>query len=124
FIHHVAVHIQAPNVVAAVASELDVAIDRLFPQQIGESTETPPFGIVDSLGKPTAHIVAQREGYIQAINGDNLFTLCRKHHLLVNLLQRPGNFISPGVELLDAWRIEADAAKPASGDQDSAREEL
>lgn len=35
FFHHVAVSIQAPKVVAAVARDLDRAIDRLYPVHVG-----------------------------------------------------------------------------------------
>ena len=37
FIHHVAMLIQAPHVVAAVARDLDDAIARLFPEEIGDA---------------------------------------------------------------------------------------
>jgi uncharacterized membrane protein len=37
FIHHVAVSIQADEVVARVARELDEGLDRLFPEDIGDS---------------------------------------------------------------------------------------
>ena len=35
FIHHIAVSIQAPTVIRAVADDLNDAIDRLFPEQVG-----------------------------------------------------------------------------------------
>ena len=42
FIHHIAMLIQAPNVVAAVARDLDDAILRLFPEKIGEAASEQP----------------------------------------------------------------------------------
>ncbi|MEZ6088656.1 MAG: DUF2254 domain-containing protein [Pirellulaceae bacterium] len=109
FIHHVAVHIQAPSVVAAVASELDASIERLFPVRVGCTDENQSLGVTDDLGNPSATILSRHEGYIQAIDAEGLLSFCCENQFIVKLLCRPGDFISEGTALLGIWCAGAEA---------------
>jgi uncharacterized membrane protein len=111
FIHHVAMLIQAPQVVAAVARDLDDAILRLFPEKIGESADDDEFGQELGAGQESRlgeHFVTVRstsDGYIQAINGDGLLHWACQHDLVVRLRSRPGDFIATGAPLADVWAV-------------------
>uniref|UniRef100_UPI001ABACBDC DUF2254 domain-containing protein n=1 Tax=Aetokthonos hydrillicola TaxID=1550245 RepID=UPI001ABACBDC len=97
FIHHASTRIQASYVIDGVSSELDQAIDRLFPKKIGHGN---PEYIVSQFGDiPTSFedlarpINATGKGYLQAIDNEKLLKITSKHNLLLRISSRPGNFI-------------------------------
>lgn len=98
FIHHAAVSIQAPELIATVSADLQAGIERLFPEQIGESLETDPAEGAH-LFATSRVITATRSGYLQSIADDSLMDLAGEHDLIVALRCRPGDFIVPGDEL-------------------------
>lgn len=112
FIHHVAMLIQAPHVVAAVARDLDDAIVRLFPERIGEPATSKRFegdtvqAQESKLGERSSVVLSEREGYIQAIDGDMLLQLARERQFVLRLRSRPGDFITIGTPLADVWSDE------------------
>lgn len=111
FIHDVVEAVQAPHIVARLAYDLDRSITRLFPEkigQIGNATEEEDEG----LGRPTADskewtIESRQEGYLQAIDGQTLLGLARRHDTVVELLVRPGTFVTQGDVIA---KVSADAA--------------
>lgn len=107
FIHHVAMLIQAPHVVAAVARDLDDAIVRLFPNKLGEpaSDEIQPDGGEQEsrLGEKCLVLVSKVEGYVQAIDGEGLMRFACDHKIALGLSCRPGDFIAIGTPLADVW---------------------
>ena len=107
FIHHIAMLIQAPQVVAAVARDLDDAIVRLFPEKIGEPASDRSRTDGDEqqveLGENCVVVRSTREGYIQAIDGEGLMHVAGDQQLIVRIRSRPGDFISIGTPLADVW---------------------
>lgn len=111
FIHHVTGSIQADRIIANVAEELDEAIDRLFPQDIGKGAasgtqewpgarqDAPPEGWEDD----ACPVAAARSGYIQAVDGDALLHLAKEKDLLIGLRHRPGEFLTGGATAALAW---------------------
>lgn len=96
FIHHSAESIQAENVIAAVSRELLDAIDRLYPDGIGEESAEKT---VEEIWKPphdfdlnSRPIVSKESNYLQAINIDELLAIAKEHDLLLFIAQRPGKF--------------------------------
>lgn len=132
FIHHVAMMIQAPHVVAAVAQDLDDSIKRLVHQEIVEEGKEPekeaagdgpgePGGEQrnnDRLREQTARLDkgfvadSMQDGYIQAINEDGLMELACERDFLLHMRVQPGDFITTGTPLADIWM--ADEAKEDS----------
>jgi uncharacterized membrane protein len=94
FIHHVATSIQASHIIANVAADLDAAIDRLFPNTIGEGAAAASVPSVWSNtytdGRP---LVATTSGYVQVIDGAGLLAVAHKHDVVVRLHARPGSFV-------------------------------
>jgi uncharacterized membrane protein len=113
FIHHAASLIQAPQVIAAVARDLDTAIDRLFPDQLGQPETGPDaerLSFDDLSGGrsvPSAH-----EGYVQAIDGDSLLATARSQHVFLRLRVKPGEFVERQQTLVEAWSWERVCAGP------------
>lgn len=106
FIHHVSVSIQADQVVAAVAGEVNESIQRLFPEQLGGS----PGDVAPHRQAPTlpdaadARVVrAGRDGYVQAIDADRLLELAHDHDLVLELVVRPGAFLAESSPILCGW---------------------
>lgn len=103
FIHHMARSIQAEHLIAGVGTEFLRALPHLFPDEIGHSgpqqaTETA--WLDERRWQQAEPILAQGQGYIQHIDDQRLMSLACQHQLLLRLIRRPGNFISPGDVLL------------------------
>lgn len=98
FIHHVSTSIQADHIIAAVYNELLETIQRIFPVEIGyEKEKNIDHGINFNPEEDDYHKVDQinavKSGYLQAIDGDGLLELAKKHDLRFELQCRPGEFI-------------------------------
>jgi len=103
FIHHASTIIQASYVIASVADELDEAIDRLFPQQLGQSEADlrQPIGeIPGDFDRRTAPVSATSTGYLQMVDDEQLLKLAGRYHLLLRLMVKPGDFIIQGSPLV------------------------
>jgi len=99
FIHHTAVSIQASHIVSNVSQDLISAIDRLFPEELGEDELVVGAGenVDDNPTEPSVRRVeAKQSGYVQAIDNDSLLDLARKHDVVVSILCRPGRFVTAG----------------------------
>jgi len=117
FVHHVAVLIQAPHIVAAVAQDLDSSIVRLFPDRIGQpsspddQTNATANEQRNSLSGDFVEIASLSEGYLQAIDNDGLLHFAEKHNLIIKVLRRPGQYISCGDVLGRIWHCEEEDQK-------------
>lgn len=108
FIHHVAVSIQADEIVARVGAELIDGVERLFPQQIGEGATQPAAPLLDlDLGLAFSHesgtVAVAADGYLQYIDGDALMALAEQEDVLLQLERRPGQYVVCGSPLVMAW---------------------
>ncbi len=108
FIHHAAASIQASNVIAAVSRELDEAITRLFPAQLGSggTTDSVPsvaLSLPPRFAEEATVIVAPGSGYIRTLDNDGLLEVAHKCDLLLRLERRPGDFVIEGRPLVSAW---------------------
>ena len=104
FIHHVATSIQASRIIANVAEDLEGAIDRLFPETIGEDAASADGSRALADGPDEVHglpvVTARTTGYVQALDADGLMSIAREHDLLVRVHARPGSFVRRGSVLL------------------------
>lgn len=102
FIHHASTIIQASHVITQVSGDLDKALDRLFPEKIGEgkANNSRQVGeIPANFDSEASPIKATGEGYLQAIDDNELMKIARQYNLLVRLKTRPGKFIVKGSDL-------------------------
>ena len=117
FIHHVATSIQASRIIANVAADLEAAIDRLFPESIGEDAATAEAIAVSPdessvPGKDPREVLSTTTGYVQAIDAGGLMRLARERDVVLRVRARPGAFVRKGQALL------AIEATSAAGDRD------
>jgi len=107
FIHHVAVSIQANEVIATVGRELDETIDRLWPEELGQGPPSPAKPVETAVPAAMIHdaapIAALASGYIAAINDSALLRLACEHDVVVSLQRRPGHFVVRGNPLATIW---------------------
>jgi uncharacterized membrane protein len=116
FIHHVAVSIQASNVVARVASETLATVNDLYPEELGEGVgpeADPP--------RPPPHaatVPAASAGYVLGVDADALLRLAVERDLVVYLPHPPGQFVLPGDPLM---RVLGPAGNLDDGARDALR---
>jgi uncharacterized membrane protein len=95
FIHHIASSIQASSIIASVAQETIAAIDRLFPERLGEEPgedeNAPP--LRPSAGRNWHSVPARESGYIQSVNNEDLLRLARDRKTIVRMEHGIGNFV-------------------------------
>jgi len=102
FIDHASTIIQVSHIIENVCDDLDKVIDRLFPKKIGRSIpEGQGVGEIpdnfDSLASPIRVI---NNGYIQAIDDEELMNIARKYNLLLRVESRPGKFVVKNSKLV------------------------
>lgn len=97
FIHHIASSIQADEVLASISRDTAHAIDRLFPDDVGDA-DAGPAGGVAAKGEESAEawVVATDDGYLQLIAADRLLALATRHDLVVEMAHRPGDWVVRG----------------------------
>ncbi len=98
FIHHIAASIQASNLIASAAEETIAAIDRLFPQQIGESAaetdETNATRAAEDLdNRSWREIPSPATGYVQSVDLEMLIELATEHETVLRMERGVGAFI-------------------------------
>jgi uncharacterized membrane protein len=108
FIHHVSVSIQADEVVARVARELEDGIERMFPSPLGQPASEAPArsGEADlpaSFERDARPVGALQDGYLQLIEPSALMTLAREEDLLLRLERRPGHYLVRGRAMVMVW---------------------
>jgi uncharacterized membrane protein len=101
FIHHVATSIQASRIIANVADDLEGAINRLFPEAIGEDSATAGPGgaspdASDALEEDVREVPSTTTGYVQAIDAQRLMEVARERNVVVRVRERPGAFVTKG----------------------------
>lgn len=106
FIHHASTIIQASHIIAQVSGELDKAIDRLFPANIGQPSlfdRQHLAEIPNNFESQASSVKSNKNGYLQAIDEEELMKLTREFNLLVRLEIRPGKFVLKGSHILVAF---------------------
>jgi uncharacterized membrane protein len=101
FIHHIASSIQASSIIASVADETLVAIDRLFPGKLGngpvDNEEVEALLPVEN--RNWQAVPAESNGYIQTVDDATLLRLARQHKTIVRMERGIGEFVVRGTTL-------------------------
>ncbi|MEX2534310.1 MAG: DUF2254 domain-containing protein [Trueperaceae bacterium] len=113
FIHHIASSIQVETVVGKVAGSLGshIAAEHnkdIFPGRVGRPLAgkgrlAVPRRLAEQFDSVSRPVAATGEGYFQAVDGDGLLELARKHDAVVRLRYRPGAFILRGQTIADVF---------------------
>ncbi len=101
FVHHIATTLQASEIVARITHETVAAVEKLFPDEIGD--DDPRREAETLLGRVPADgwrsVGAPATGYIQGIDGDGLLRVARQRGLIVRLDQEVGGFVVTGFSI-------------------------
>ena len=95
FVHHVASSIQVSSILERIADETTEAIGRLFPDELGDSTEGEADGGDEPQDGPGIwhDIAAPCTGYLVGVDGDTLLARAEEHALVVRIIPRVGDFV-------------------------------
>jgi uncharacterized membrane protein len=106
FIHHVAISIQAPQLIARLAEELHEGIDSLFPEG-GTGAAGSPDSLLtlapEAFDREAGRVTASHDGYVDAVDLDELVRAASERNLLLRLEYRPGHFVVRGSMLARYW---------------------
>ena len=102
FIHHIAMSIQASNIIATAAKETITVVDHLFPKGLGEGADDDDKNNYEmSLAEQTwSAVPALRTGYIESIDGDALLELARELGAVLRMERAIGEFVVDGSPLV------------------------
>ena len=102
FIHHVATSIQATSIISLIAKETTSEIKRTFPT--GETTPAIENETANLLaGEEFQEIAADRTGYVQNADAQELVKLADKHDLVLKIQRRIGQFAIEGLPILRVY---------------------
>jgi uncharacterized membrane protein len=109
FIHHTAVMIQLPQVIASIAADLTEAIEE---QGSGNPEPHPKAGptaveLVARTEASGAVLLAPASGYLQFIQHQKLVRLAAEADAVINLEHRPGHFLVRGHRFATVWPPDA-----------------
>jgi uncharacterized membrane protein len=114
FLHHIAVQIQLPQVIASIAGDLAKAIElQAGDPTIGAGAQLATLLIADMDG-PGGDVAAPRSGYLQYIQHRTLVEIAAEKGAVIHLRYRPGHFLVQGHPYATVW--------PASAADQVARE--
>jgi uncharacterized membrane protein len=95
YIHHVSVSLQVSEIALAVSRDLERAIDRLYPEPVGD--ERPEARGAAREPHPEAiQLPSGGSGYVQVIDAAQIMKAARDHDVLLWLAARPGDFLMDG----------------------------
>lgn len=135
FIHHVASSIQASSIIASVAGETILVIDRLFPKQLGQGQETTATKApsLDMAGRKWFAVPGAGSGYIQSVDNHALLRLAREQKTIVRMERGIGEFLvqktalvalamkdHPGPESVETLQAAFSLSRHRSVEQDAA----
>jgi len=107
FIHHTAVSIQLPQVIASIARDLAGAIETQgggqHPRGRGPERGPDTTEIVALLESGGEAVRAPVSGYVQFIRLDSLVTFAADASAVISLSYRPGHFIMQGHPVATVW---------------------
>ncbi len=109
FINHIASSIQLPAVIAGIAHDLDVAIDKEFPESRGNGDDSglpntralrirlqQPDELLEAIDQRGGVVLAAKSGYLQFVGYAQLGKIARLLDATIRLDYRPGHFIVKG----------------------------
>jgi len=100
FIHHIASGIQAETIIKAAADETIDAVNRLFPQEMGEAAGGPVASVAPAADQRWQEVPAQLTGFIQGVDGDALLRAAAEMQTIIRMERGVGEFVVEGAPLI------------------------
>jgi uncharacterized membrane protein len=115
FLHHIAVQIQLPQVIAGIAGDLAQAIElQAGDPAVGAGAAQLAALLIADMDGPGGDVAAPRSGYLQYIRHPTLVRIATELDAVIHLRYRPGHFLVQGHQYATVW--------PASAADQVARE--
>jgi uncharacterized membrane protein len=108
FLHHIAIQIQLPQVIAGIAGDLAAAIELQAGDGAADSGSAAA-RLVAGLHGPGGEVAAPRSGYLQYIQHRLLVRLAAELGVVIHLRYRPGHFLVQGHPYATVWPADAAA---------------
>jgi len=103
FLHHIAVQIQLPQVIAGIAGDLAAAITlQAGDPTVGADARYAALLIAEMDG-PGGELAAPRSGYLQFIRHRTLVRIAAEKDAVIHLRYRPGHFLVQGHAYATVW---------------------
>jgi uncharacterized membrane protein len=103
-IQHISIMLQAPNIAAAAAKDLNVAIQVEIPDVDNKSQKRSEALIISGLVDAEAYpFQGSRKGYIQFVDPEIIVNLAKEEDLVIRLIRKPGHFIGLGETVALVW---------------------
>ncbi|HVZ93173.1 MAG TPA: DUF2254 domain-containing protein [Phycisphaerales bacterium] len=101
FIHHIAMLIQASQILARIAAETISRVDHLFPEGVGDEGEREAGPNAADAGPERAWkpVPAARTGYIQHVDGEALLSSARECKAVIRMEHPIGDFVIEGMPI-------------------------
>ena len=96
FLHHIAVQIQLPQVIAGIAGDLQQAIELQAGHQAEGADLELAAAVIANMSGRGGVVAAPRSGYLQYIEHSELVTIASEVGAVIHVLYRPGHFIVQG----------------------------
>ncbi len=97
FIHHISDSVQVATLAGGVRRDLLATVGRLYPEHLGGPPSPGAEPPLPSGGRP---VLADRPGYVQAVEQERLVRTARHHDVLLQMRVGPGDYVLPGDVLL------------------------
>ncbi|MEP6669293.1 MAG: DUF2254 domain-containing protein [Chthoniobacter sp.] len=110
FIHHIAASIQASYILDAITKETTEAIDKLFPQELGQPVEDESAAVAVVDEKTWHPIPAFATGYLQSVATETLMQRAAEWKTVLRLNSEVGEFVVEGAPILSSARALEDDA--------------
>ncbi len=122
FIHHIASSLQISQIIGNIVDETKEAIENLFPEELGEAaekSEQTEAQIINAF-KNWRKIPAQKSGYVQYIDTENLIEWANESDFIVKMERGVGQFIGKGATLVSLTCNDENFAEKIDEDTESA----
>ncbi|NNF19203.1 MAG: DUF2254 domain-containing protein [Flavobacteriaceae bacterium] len=107
FIHHIAMSIQADQVIADISTSLSRNMKTLFPDKLGDNSEksSPDLEALKNKYQHKTAILAQKGGYLQYVDEQLVSETASELDVLLFLKVRPGAFIVENQNIGEAYAL-------------------
>jgi uncharacterized membrane protein len=92
--------------VRVVANDFEQSIRSIFPEQLGNPHAPAEDGrerLEELRSSPGWTLMPEENGYLQAIDDEQIMKVCRRSDLVIRIEVRPGDFIQKGVSIARVW---------------------
>ena len=107
YIHHIPQSISVANVVQRVGNDLVAGIAKLYPERIGSAADPADLQreVAEPLESNQSAVVRMpdQSGYLRIVDTTSLLESTVDNDIVVEVLQRPGEFAIPGQPVLRLW---------------------